>query len=54
LPTAVPAALRTPALAAAMQRDKKSRSGRIRFVAVETIGRTRFVDIDGSEILKLL
>jgi 3-dehydroquinate synthase len=54
LPTAVPAELRTPALAAAMQRDKKSRSGRIRFVAVETIGRTRFVDIDGSEILKLL
>jgi 3-dehydroquinate synthase len=54
LPTAVPSELRTPALAAAMQRDKKARGGRIRFVAVESIGRTRFVDIDGSEILKLL
>jgi 3-dehydroquinate synthase len=54
LPTAVPSELRTPALAAAMQRDKKARGGRIRFVAVESIGRTRFVDIDGSEILKHL
>jgi len=54
LPTAVPPELRTPALAAAMRRDKKTRDGRIRFVAVEAIGRTRFVDVDGSEILKLL
>jgi len=46
--------LRTPALAAAMQRDKKAASGRVRFVAVERIGRTRFVELTGSEILRHL
>ena len=38
-------------LAQAMISDKKSTSGRIRFVAVETIGRTRLVDLSATEIV---
>lgn len=52
LPAALPAALRTPQLAAAMQRDKKATGGRVRFVAVERIGRTRFVDLTASDVLR--
>jgi 3-dehydroquinate synthase len=54
LPAALPPELRTPRLAAAMQRDKKAAGGRIRFVAVERIGRTRFVELTGSEVLRHL
>ena len=41
---------RAPALALAMRGDKKSRGGKIRFVAVETIGRVRLVELTGEEI----
>lgn len=54
LPTEIPKELRSPALALAMQADKKSTGGRIRFVAVEVIGRTRFVDLAATEIVQRL
>jgi len=54
LASAMPAELRTPRLAAAMQRDKKAAGGRIRFVAVERIGRTKMVELTGSDILRHL
>lgn len=54
LPVEMPEELRTPGLAAAMQRDKKAAGGRVRFVAVERIGRTRFVELTGSEVLRHL
>ncbi len=40
LPTAIPDDLGPAAIAIAMQADKKSAGGRIRFVALEAIGRT--------------
>jgi 3-dehydroquinate synthase len=49
LPTELP--VPRAALVAAMTSDKKSTSGRIRFVAVETIGRTRLVDLSATEIV---
>ena len=54
LQTTMPSELRTPALAAAMQRDKKAVGGRIRFVGVEAVGRTRVIELEVSEILKHL
>jgi 3-dehydroquinate synthetase len=51
---AIPDDLRGPALALAMRSDKKTAGGRIKFVAVETIGRVRLVDLTGSEIVKQL
>jgi 3-dehydroquinate synthetase len=33
-----------------MRGDKKSHGGRIRFVAVEAIGRVRLIDLSGEEI----
>jgi len=50
LPTAVPAELAPSALALAVRTDKKSSGGRIRFVAVEKIGRVRFVELDAADI----
>jgi len=50
LPTAVPAELERQALGHAMRADKKSSAGRIRFVAVEKIGRTRFVELDADDV----
>jgi len=50
----MPAELRTPALVAAIQRDKKATDGRVRFVAVEAIGRTRFVELTSSVIVRHL
>ena len=41
-------------LARAMLSDKKSTAGRIRFVAVEAIGRTRLVDLEATEIVQHL
>jgi 3-dehydroquinate synthase len=54
LPTELPIELRGPQLAAAMRTDKKMAGGRVRFVAVEDIGRTRLVELASSEIVKLL
>jgi 3-dehydroquinate synthase len=50
LPTEIPRGLKPPALAVAMQTDKKSAAGRIRFVCIEEIGRTRFIDLSPAEI----
>jgi 3-dehydroquinate synthetase len=37
-----------------MQADKKSAGGRIRFVCLEDIGRTSFVELSGQEIVNHL
>ena len=54
LPTELPTELRGPQLAVAMRTDKKIAGGRVRFVAIEDIGRTRTVELAGSEIVKHL
>jgi len=54
LPTELPAELRGPQLAVTMRTDKKVAGGRVRFVAIEDIGRTRTVELAGSEIVKHL
>jgi 3-dehydroquinate synthase len=54
LPTELPSELRGPPLAAAMRTDKKMAGGRVRFVAIEDIGRTRLVELASSEIVKQL
>jgi 3-dehydroquinate synthase len=54
LPTALPADLGADALALAMKADKKATAGRIRFVAVEAIGRTRFVELSPVDIVSHL
>jgi 3-dehydroquinate synthase len=54
LPTEIPAGLAPGALALAMQTDKKSRDGRIRFVCMEEIGRTAFVELSAQEIVSRL
>ncbi|HZP43927.1 MAG TPA: 3-dehydroquinate synthase [Candidatus Binatia bacterium] len=51
LPTEIPGNVSREALVDAVQRDKKSRGGRIRFVCIEEIGRTGFVDLSGQEIV---
>lgn len=52
LPTELP--VKPQPLALAMQSDKKSAGGRIKFVAVEAIGRTRLVELTAAEIVKRL
>jgi 3-dehydroquinate synthase len=54
LPTAIPRGVTPAALGVAMRMDKKSTAGRIRFVAVEDIGRTRFVHLAAGEIAQQL
>jgi 3-dehydroquinate synthase len=54
LPTEIPAGLTRAALALSMQHDKKSAGGRIRFVCVEEIGRTSFVELSSQEIVNRL
>lgn len=50
LPTELPADVERGALALAMRSDKKTSGGRIRFVAVESVGRVRLVELDSAEI----
>ena len=50
LPTAMPDDITAPALALAMQTDKKTAAGRIRFVCVEAIGRTRLVELSAQQL----
>src|SRR5262249_5127007 len=50
LPTEIPSGLAPAALTLAMQTDKKSAGGRIRFVCLEDIGRTAFVELSAQEI----
>jgi 3-dehydroquinate synthase len=54
LPTDIPAGLTPAAIALAMRSDKKSAGRRIRFVCLEEIGRTAFVELAGEEIVKHL
>ncbi len=54
LPTDIPRGLSADALALAMQTDKKSAAGRIRFVCLADIGRTEFVELSGREIVNHL
>ena len=54
LPTEIPGGLTPEALAQAMQSDKKSSDGRIRFVCLEAIGRTGFVELTGRDIVSRL
>jgi len=54
LPTDIPSGLTPAALALAMRSDKKSARGRIRFVCLEEIGRTAFVELSGEEIVSHL
>ena len=50
LPTEMPDDITAPALALAMQTDKKTAAGRIRFVCVEAIGRTRLVELSAEQV----
>ena len=50
LPTDLPADLDRAALALAMRGDKKTRAGRIRFVALQAIGRVKLVELTGEDI----
>jgi 3-dehydroquinate synthase len=52
LPTDIPSGLTPAALALAVRTDKKSADGRIRFVCLEEVGRTSFVELSGQEIVK--
>jgi 3-dehydroquinate synthase len=54
LPTDIPNGLTPAALALAMQHDKKSAAGRVRFVCLEAIGRTVFVELSTQEIMSHL
>ena len=54
LPVAMPADVTASALALAMQSDKKTAGGRIRFVCVERIGRTRLVELSAQQIVDQL
>jgi 3-dehydroquinate synthase len=54
LPTDIPSGLTPAALALAMRSDKKSAGRHIRFVCLEKIGRTAFVELAGEEIVKHL
>jgi len=54
LPTDIPSGLTPAALALAMRSDKKSTGGRIRFVCLEEIGRTAFVELSAEEIVNHL
>jgi 3-dehydroquinate synthase len=54
LPTDIPSGLAPAALALAMQSDKKSAGGRVRFVSLEEIGRTGFVELSAQEIASYL
>ena len=54
LPTDIPSGLTPAALALAMRTDKKSADRRIRFVCLEDIGRTSFVELSGQEIVNYL
>jgi 3-dehydroquinate synthase len=54
LPTEVPAELSRASLATAIGADKKAAAGRIRFVAVEQVGRVRLVPLAAQDIVDRL
>ena len=51
LPVALPADVDATRLLEALVRDKKIRGGKIRFVCIEALGRTRFVEIDAEAVV---
>ena len=54
LPTEIPKDLSHSALALAVEADKKRSQGRVKFVCVEEIGRTRFEMLSTEELLAVL
>ena len=50
IPTQVPTDLRQDQIALAIEADKKASGGRITFVCLESIGKTRFVSLSAAEI----
>lgn len=52
LPVELPAELVGRHLALAVETDKKVAGGKVKFVCIEEIGRTRFHDLSGAEILR--
>jgi 3-dehydroquinate synthase len=50
VPTQVPADLRRDQIALAIEADKKASGGKIQFVCLESIGKTRFVSLSAAEI----
>jgi 3-dehydroquinate synthetase len=46
----VPPDLRQEQIALAIEADKKASGGKIQFVCLETIGKTRFVALSAAEI----
>jgi 3-dehydroquinate synthetase len=51
---AVPGDIDPARLLEALERDKKVRGGKIRFVCVEGLGRTRFVSLDSARVFALV
>jgi len=54
LPVAIPNDVPVAALGAAMRADKKSVDGRIRFIAVEQVGRVTFASLTAQDIVDRL
>ena len=54
LPVSIPSDVPVAALGAAMRADKKSVDGRIRFIAVERVGRVTFVPLTAQDIVDRL
>jgi 3-dehydroquinate synthetase len=54
LPTEIPKDLSHSALALAVEADKKRSQGRVKFVCVEEIGRTKFEMLSTEELLAAL
>lgn len=52
LPIEIPRDLIGPALVRAIETDKKASGGKIKFVCLEEVGRTRFDELTGEEILR--
>ena len=50
MPTRLPKDLGTEAIALAVEADKKAAGGKIRYVCLEAIGRTRFERLTAQEI----
>jgi len=54
LPVTVPGDIDPARLLEALERDKKVQGGKIRFVCVEGLGRTRFVSLDSARVFALV
>jgi 3-dehydroquinate synthase len=54
LPVEVPQELGGPSLGLAIEGDKKAAGGKVKFVCLEDLGRTRFVQLTGQEIAEFV